>query len=81
MIAELPQDYLESAISAKMDLNIDPLSVLTHKLEGMARVTVHIMITVRDATVREENQHLMNTLGILRKVVLKKCQNERLSMV
>lgn len=81
LIAKLAQNYLESAISAKMDLNVDPLSVLTYKLEGMTRVTVHVVITVRDAAVREQNQNLMNTLGILRKIVLKKCENERLSMV
>jgi hypothetical protein len=71
---ELAQNYLGTAIGANMDLNIDPLSILTHKLIGMTRVTVHVVITVRGTTVREENQNLMNTLGVLRKVVLKKRQ-------
>jgi hypothetical protein len=45
-----------------------------HKLKGMARATVHVVITVRDATVQEEVQNSMNTLGVLRKIVLRKRQ-------
>ena len=55
-----------------MDLNIDPLAVLAHKLEGMTRVTVHVVVTVRGATVGEQNQKLMNTLRVLRKIILTK---------
>ena len=55
-----------------MDLNIDPLPVLAHKLEGMARVTVHVMVTVRGATVGEQNQELVNALRVLREIVLTK---------
>ena len=55
-----------------MNLNIDPFPVLAHKLEGMARVTMHVMVTVRGATVGEQNQKLVNTLRVLRKIILTK---------
>jgi len=67
-----PWKYLESTIRAKVELNIDPLAVLAHKLEGMTRVAVHVMVTVRGATVREQNQKLVNTLRVLRKIILTK---------
>ncbi len=54
-----------------MDLNIDPLPVLANKLEGMTRVTVHVVVTIRNATVGEKNQKLVNSLRVLRKIVLK----------
>ena len=72
--SELASNYLESAISANVDLSIDPLSIFTHKLKGMAGVTVYIVITVWGATVRVENQNLVNTLGVLGKIILKKRQ-------
>ncbi len=40
----------------------------------MAGVTVYIVITVWGATVRVENQNLVNTLGVLGKIILKKRQ-------
>jgi hypothetical protein len=70
--SEAPWNYLESTISAKVDLNIDPIPVLAHKLVGMTRVTVHVMVTVRGATVGEQNQKLVNTLRVMRKIVLTK---------
>lgn len=70
--SEALSNYLESTIRTKMDLNIDPLPVLAHKLEGMARVTVHVMVTVRGATVGEQNQELVNALRVLREIVLTK---------
>ena len=72
--SESPWIYLESAVCANVDLNIDPLSIIAHKLESMARVTVHVVVTVRSTTVGEENQKLVNTLRVLRKIVLKKHQ-------
>jgi hypothetical protein len=65
-------NYLESTIRANVDLNIDPLPVLAHKLVGMTRVTVHVMVTVRRPTVGEQNQKLVDTLRVLRKIVLTK---------
>jgi len=65
-------NHLKTTIRAKVDLNIDPLPVLAHKLEGMARIAVHVMVTVRGATVGEENQKLVNTLRVLREIVLAK---------
>ena len=70
--SEVPLNYLESTIRAKVDLNIDPFPVLAHKLEGMTRVTVHVMVTVGGAAVGEQNQKLVNTLRILRKIILMK---------
>lgn len=67
-----PWNYLESTISAKVDLNIDPIPVFAHKLVGMTRVTVHVVVTVRGTTVGEQNQKLVNTLRVLRKIVLTK---------
>ena len=72
MCPEAPWNYLESTISAKVDLNIDPIPVFAHKLVGMTRVTVHVVVTVRGATVGEQNQKLVNTLRVLRKIVLTK---------
>jgi len=69
--SEAPWNYLESTICANVDLNIDPLPVLANKLEGMTRVTVHVVVTIRNATVGEKNQKLVNSLRVLRKIVLK----------
>ena len=66
--------YLESTVRANVDLNIDPLSIIAHKLIGMARVTMHVVVTVWSATIREKDQNLVNTLRVLRKIVLKKRQ-------
>jgi hypothetical protein len=70
--SEAPWNYLESTICAKVDLNIDPLPILAHKLVGMAGVTVHVVVAVRGASVGEQNQKLVNALRVLRKIVLMK---------
>jgi len=55
-----------------VDLNIDPLPVLSNKLIGMARVTVHVVVTVWGAAVGENDQKLVNSLRVLRKKVLRR---------
>jgi hypothetical protein len=57
-----------------VDLNINPLSIITHKLVSVTRVTVHVVVAIRGATVGEENQNLVNTFGVLGKIVLMKAR-------
>jgi hypothetical protein len=68
----LPHEYLESTVCANVDLNIDPFSVFADKFIRMTRVTVHVLIAVGSTTVRKENQNLVDALGVLREVVLRK---------
>jgi hypothetical protein len=55
-----------------VDLNIDPFSIFTDKFIRMARVAMHISVAVRSTTVGEENHNLVDALGVLREVVLRK---------
>ena len=65
-------NHLEPTVRAEMDLNIDPISIVTHKLEGMTRVAMHVVIPIWGTPITEENQNLMDTLRVLRKIILNK---------
>ena len=61
---------LEAAISNNVDLDVDKRSVIFNELEGVARITVHIMVAVGGSAVREEDHDLMGRLGVLREIIL-----------
>lgn len=53
-----------------MDLGVHVASVLFDELESVTRVTVHVMVPIGSSTVGEEDQNLMNRLGVLGQVIL-----------
>jgi len=54
-----------------MELSVDEGTIILEPLEGMAGVTVHMVVTVRSSAIREENHDLVNGLWVLGKVVLR----------
>ena len=63
-------ERLEAAICADVDLDVVPIALLVHELEGVAGVTVHLVVTIGRSTVGEQDHNLVNRLGVLREVVL-----------
>jgi len=47
---------LEAALGAEMDLSIDEAAIGLQPLEGMTRVSMHLVITVGGTTIREQDQ-------------------------
>jgi len=64
--------HLESTVLAEMELGVHKGAIVLEPLEGVAGVTVHMMISVRSSAVRKEDHDLMNGLWVLGKVVLRK---------
>jgi hypothetical protein len=62
--------YLETALCAEVDLNVDKGAIVLAPLEGVSRVAVLMLETGRSSAVGEENHDLMNGLWVLGKVVL-----------
>jgi len=62
--------YLETALCAEVDLNVDKGAINLAPLEGVSRVAVLVLETGRSSAVREEDHDLMNGLWVLGKVVL-----------
>jgi len=60
---------LEALVGAKVDLDVMVFAFGVHELEGMTRVTVHLMVAIGSSTVGEENEDLMNRLRVLRQVI------------
>ena len=69
---KLPEEstYLETALCAEVDLNVDKGAIVLAPFEGVSRVAVLMLVTGRSSTVREEDHQLMNGLRILGSVVL-----------
>ena len=55
-----------------MELGVHKGAIVLDPLEGVARVTVHMMISIRSSAVRKEDHDLVNGLWVLGKVVLRK---------
>ena len=53
-----------------MDLSVDPAAVGLDELVGVARVTVHVVVTIGGATIGEEDGDLVSGLWVLCQVVL-----------
>lgn len=64
-------NYLETAISANMDLDIDERAIVLAPLESVTRVPMLLVIAIGGSTVREKDHDLMDRLWVLREVVLK----------
>jgi len=54
-----------------MELSVDEGTIVLEPLEGMAGVTVHVVVTVRSSTIRKEDHDLVNGLWVLGEVVPK----------
>ena len=65
----LLSDELSSLLGLHVDLSIDPVAILIDKLHGVAGVTVHEAVTIRNATVAHQNHDLVDRLWVLGKIV------------
>jgi hypothetical protein len=54
-----------------MELSVDEGTIVLEPLEGMAGVTVHVVVTVRSSTIRKKDHDLVNGLWVLGEVVLR----------
>ena len=61
---------LESLVGPDVDLGVDVAPVLFDVFEGVAGVSVHVMVPIWSSTVGEEDQNLMNGFRVLRQVIL-----------
>jgi hypothetical protein len=61
---------LEATVSDEVNLSVDPVAVVLNEFVGMARVTVHVVVTIGSTAVREEDKNLVSGLGVLGEVVL-----------
>lgn len=53
-----------------MNLGVNVASVLFDELVGVTRVSMDIVVPIRGSAVGEEDQDLMDGLGILRQIIL-----------
>ena len=51
-----------STMYLDMELAVDSLSILIHQFEGMTAISIHVLVTVRNATITEQEAHLMSSL-------------------
>jgi len=56
---------LEATIGSDVNLDVGELALLVDELEGMARVTVLVMVAVGNSTITEEDHDLVDRLGVL----------------
>lgn len=61
---------LETTVSDDVDLSIDPAAIVLDELVGVARVTVHLVVTIGGTAIGEEDGDLMSRLWVLGEVVL-----------
>lgn len=61
---------LETTIRSEVDLSVHPAAIVLDELEGVARVTVHIVVTIGGAAIGEEDGDLVSRLWVLGQVVL-----------
>jgi hypothetical protein len=54
-----------------MELGVHEGTIVLEPLEGVAGVTMHMVVTVRSSAVGKEDHDLVNGLWVLGKVVLK----------
>jgi hypothetical protein len=64
-------ESLETTLLPEMDLDIMELALSIDELEGVTRVTVHVVVAIRSSTVREEDHNLVNGLGVQGEIVPK----------
>ena len=67
--------HFESPVLAEMELGVHKGTIILEPLEGVAGVTVHMMVTIRGSAVRKEDHDLVNGLWVLGKVVLNEEKN------
>jgi hypothetical protein len=53
-----------------VDLDVNKGTVILAPLEGVARVTVLFVVTIRGSTVGEQDHYLVDGLGVLAEVIL-----------
>lgn len=56
-------------VRSNVDLSVDPVTVLLHQLESVARVSVLESVSSWDTSVTKEDHNLVNTLWVLTQVV------------
>lgn len=61
---------LETTVSDDVDLSVDPAAIVLDELVGVARVTVHLVVTIGGTAIGEEDGDLMSRLWVLGEVVL-----------
>ena len=57
-----PGEVLDSGVGLEVPFDVEDLSLLVDPSEGVAAIPVHVTITVRGSSVREENGDLVGTL-------------------
>ena len=60
---------LDALVNLEVELDIVEVSVLVDQFEGVARVAVHMGITVRSTAIREKNHELMCGFGVCRQII------------
>jgi len=50
------------ALYLEMELAVDSLSLGIHHFKGVTSISIHVLITVRNSTITEQEAHLMGGL-------------------
>lgn len=62
-------ESLETFIGTEVPLGVDKFAVLVDELECVARVSMHMVVPIGRAAIREKNEDLVNRLWILRNII------------
>ena len=62
-------ESLETFIGTEVPLGVDKFAFLVDELECVARVSMHMVVPIGRAAVREKNEDLVNRLWILRNII------------
>jgi len=62
-------EVFEATIGADVDLNVGVLALLVYEFEGMAGVSVLVVVAVGNSTITEEDHDLMDRFRVLREVI------------
>ena len=60
---------LDTLLGKQVDLDVDPVTLLVDKLEGVARVSLHLSVSVWNSSISHQVHDLVDGLGVLREVV------------
>jgi len=60
---------LDTLLGQEMDLDVDPVTLLVDKLEGVARVSLHLSVPIWDSSISHQVHDLVYRLGVLGEVV------------